>query len=216
MNRFLNSLAMGLVLFLAFTLSGTDAVSGAAITVPASVEFNLNSSVLFQSAGMVFVAKQTLATGSDSVTFTGLNGDTDEAYVIVGKHITPSVVIDPVIQFNGDTNANNYGSTILRIFNAQTSTPSFVGGGGCVFLHGNSTQSNLTYKIVVHVKSGTYRAGFADGSCATQAGANERQCNGFTWKNNSSNVTSITLHASGGGLAFMANSEFVLYRLAQS
>lgn len=143
------------------------------------------------------VYENTLSSAATSVTISGLDGDTDQAYrvIIRGRAGADS---SPAIYLNNDNTAGNYGNQRLTGSNATTSAGRNTSRQQADLCFDYTTSGNIWMTdTVINAKSGNVRT-MTTLSVSEVSGTSVRDVSLFavSWNNTASNLTSIVL--SGG------------------
>lgn len=158
-------------------------------------DFNANHDIVNLS-GYILVEEKNLDAGTTTCTFSGLDGDVDEEYLLETNvnMVRTGAYTNLVLQFNNQ--ATTYNSSSRESLNGTTSTINVA------FLYiastGNSLNGISKGRATLFVKSGTVRQILTTfissriGYVANVVGAGD-------WANTSDNITSITLLASDSG-----------------
>jgi len=156
--------------------------------------------------GLNLVAEVDVATDSDAVVVSGLDGDTHEIYIVILKLVNPTGdYVDYGLQVNGDTGTNYdyagewYGAAGGSHWESGADRIWF---GSCV------AGGVAVYKLVVYAKSGIERLVESNG-VDTEPTVHEHT---GMWKNTVDNLTRIDIIANvAGGIG--AGSKILVYAL---
>ncbi len=163
-------------------------------------------------SGLTLVEKKTITANSTTVTFSGLNGDTDEVYLLVGR-IKASATGGLVLRPNGATtnltsaqNAVSAGSN----FPGSTSTWRFLNpNSGDVYSFSATINASKVNNSVAMRRDFFSHAGGYNGSNAILFTA------GGDWNETSTNITSLDI-VSETATGIGDGSTLALYKYAQS
>jgi len=136
----------------------------------------------------------TVGAAETSFTWSGLNGDTDGSYMIVGRWLAPAPAADDVlvVQPNADATAANYNIERLNGANAVASASRNVGTGIAGFELAEVTDNNdvAGFSSYLYAKTGLNRVMVAAGGDAMSTTfLFETQVS--TWLNTASNIISM-------------------------
>lgn len=168
----------------------------------ASADWNdLQTAVI---GGWKFLAETELGSPSATVTFSGLDGNTDKIYMLVGEYDTNTTNRNLLVQFNSDTGANY---NFMRFYGDGTTTTNDIATAATTGLIGiASTTVSCVFFSIIHAETGINRnmvskvsaRGLNTGTTATE------------WTDTTSNMTSIDLSMNGGSIG--TGSIFRLYK----
>lgn len=216
---------------MAFTIiPNSDLDPGSPLSTDLMTKLRDNDDFLFtQTAGMVFVEKITPSTNPTTVTFSGLDGDVDEIYIIKGKAKLSAVGVGATgVNINVDPNAivTNQGSLLVAGsggFQAATrmvlAALGSVSNGQIFMCHFDAifrASKLITSAAVDRTMNSTFSK-INDGADIPVAGG----LIASSWDEATVNITSLRLgiSVSGGDIAtngFRDGSSFELYKLRQS
>ena len=212
---------------MAFTnIPDGDIDPGSPVTTGLMTALRDNDEFLFnETRGLILVERKELAADAVSVTFTGLDGDTDEVYRIVGRIDVVGAATNQgfVLRINGDATRANYtgahlkydGSTIASGTHGDTGSTIVIGG---MLIFGNFGPASLfafegilsarrTVQAVTLNREWTWKG--TDGT------------NGFgfmggtTYTPSASNLTSIFVGIDSGNTQLGKGSTIELFKLRQ-
>ena len=151
------------------------------------------------------IAEVELTTSATEISFTNLDGDADDVYMLCYKVYEAGGTATAIeIRFNNDTGTNyNWGSISqdeTNVSGGSGSGDTFINVGVC------EASQATTGLILIFAKSGAKRTavGFSSGYDRTRVA-------GGDWTNTSDNITTITVRIpSGAG----AGSKFILFKKA--
>lgn len=150
-----------------------------------------------------------------SVTFSGLDGDTDEEYELRCRIVNGySGSCYNYITFNSDTTAGNYGNQRFRGYSTVVAADRNTSAVTNWFLGNNSLLGQIVHNIVtIFAKSGYIRTGILE--YTNYIGANKEPEEvgllACVWNNSADNITQIVINASQtGGIG--VGSVIELYR----
>lgn len=206
------------------TVTITDSMPGTALTglkVAVIRPAAAGGAVNLRSLGTL-LQTVTLAAPADNITFSGLDGDAHERYVIEGILLSDysGGAIRPTLRFNGDAFGASYGTVGNRIDGAletQLIYSHSTSWNGIRLWDLDSNTKFGHYRIEVNAKTGAHRLVICVGTVnseKTGAGVaiQSLQAAG-NWTDSSANLTSISLHGlDTGGVArnFSAGSSLRL------
>lgn len=165
--------------------------------------------------GLILIEKQTITSAVTDVTFSGLDGDTDKVYLLMGRIIVPSGGSNPVFTWqpngittnqssqrmyaNGGATAADQTSNLWLLDGIVATTVSF-----SVTIHASKVENSVA---MIRNHFGTFQAIYGAGTIAVGTVSGQ-------WNETSTNITSIVVHSSvaskiGNG------STIALYRLEQ-
>jgi hypothetical protein len=170
------------------------------------------SSISGANPGLILVEKKVLGSDQATVTFSGLDGDTDETYVMRG-HISLANSTDSLsLRPNGV-------STGLASAQHQTGSATHTVGGvfssWLVMAAWNATIGEGNFEITFYAKSGLSRAGSATQRHykATTVASDTRILYHGNWSDAETNVTSLEIISSSGN-RMLTGSIITLYKTA--
>ena len=147
--------------------------------------------------------------GTSAITIFGLEGDTDEQYMLDLKCISALNAVETQVRFNGDA-GNNYGyqhvtgtDSVISAFRGATS---YIDGGYIA-----STDKLSNSNMLIHAKSGFVRTALV-GQRNNITGTTIDYCRaaGGSWNNTVDEITSMSIIASAN--TFKIGTSISLYR----
>ena len=155
---------------------------------------SLNQSALanLYFGGYQLVEEKILSSAATSVTFSGLNGDVDEEYMLKARIVNGASGQSVYVRPNGD--ASNYGTQ--RLYGSSSS----VGAnravtGGIIRIANDSALGSINFSdTTIYAKSGFVRTAISTGSndvITTAIGSIDMY--GGSWNNIADNITSIVV-----------------------
>ena len=161
--------------------------------------------------GLIFIERKEVASAVQNVIFSGLDGDTDEVYKIIGRIIKPFGVVTYRFRPNGVTTNQSIGVTSNGSFSTTTPLDFLV----AAITDGN----NISFECLIHARAAVQSQAMDRtflGKAMESAGPSVIKVNDFggAWTV-AANMTSLQVSstiATGIG----AGSTFELFKLAQS
>ncbi len=158
---------------------------------------------------MQLVQNQVLVADTDTITFSGLDGDNDGIYYLVIQGIKGGAGLTTYSLQPQGSNTNCTSCTFFIPIGTQTAYPSDI-----VFVKsGSGDGATFTAVMTITAKTGALRMVVSDG-IEFGAGASFRTVMGGTWNDNSTNITSLVLKADVAN-AFKAGTIATLYKISQ-
>ncbi len=152
-----------------------------------------------------FVEEQVIA-GADvqDVTFSGLLGDTDEEYLLVGRIVKSAATVEYSLEPN-------------NVATAQKSTRIRAGGGGVAEVNANTMQIAkpgadilMYFELELLAHSDHWRMCRINGVHARTGASPNRFTNGSFWEESATEITSLVVHADTAA-EIKIGSSFILY-----
>jgi hypothetical protein len=151
-----------------------------------------------------------------SVTFSGLDGDTDEVYMIEVYAIQSGATGNAIVlRPNSDNTANNYRYQYSYAANASITAARADFTGGYIVLNTSASGSTAIATAEIWATSGRRRpykgwtVGNVDGT------AQDIYNWGQIWKNTADNITSLFYTSTAGGTPIAVGSLFRLFKLVR-
>ncbi len=157
------------------------------------------------SSGLIFLQRQNIAVAVQDVTFSGLNGDLDDTYVI---HVYVPVAPNGLFQLepNGDSANADYGAYVAD------AGGSVFGGGANGYIGEASGGDAIFITLQFRAKTSPQRLGHSQATSCVNTSTPVTQIYSISWKNSIDNVTSLTIHGTAAGM-FAIGSEITLWKM---
>jgi hypothetical protein len=149
--------------------------------------------------------------GTSAITIFGLEGDTDEQYMLDLMFKSSASVVKCNVRLNGDAGAAIYGCQDLLGDNATIQANRFTDSAIPI---GNAGTDGYVSggKMLLHAKSGYVRTALiSENVSVTGTTITQVKAKGYSWNNTADEITSISLSPSSTG-SFGVGSNFSLYR----
>jgi len=147
--------------------------------------------------GYILVEERVLPAGTTSTTFSNLDGDTDEEYLIETDIIMArtGVYTNLILRPNGDTNSTYNGVVAETLNNVNSAiNAAFI----WIASTGNSQDGSVNGECKLYAKSGKIRHVIGEFVCSRGTYLSNDRLAG-NWSNTTDNITSIVLLASDSG-----------------
>jgi hypothetical protein len=196
-----NGLGVGTRIIILKSNNFTDGTPTGVITTP------------YIKGAWVRVGTQTLGSATSTVTFSGLDGDTDVIYYLSAAILANAVNANPTVRLNNDSTAGIYGYQAL--YGANTTVAGGRGTHTAEYAQWNNLSNGnyALFNLLTFAKAGYVRTGVmgfvndVSSTTVTEVGAY-----GHVYNQTSNNITSIVITSSATN-AFATGSQFELYAL---
>ncbi len=158
----------------------------------------LDSPILINDTWAVCADSGELESAQTSVTISGLNGDVDEEYKLIIRHIASATGLIS-LKFNNDS-GNNYGYQNIRGYDSSYDSYREIAIDR-IYLTTSSTYSGrITFlNGTIHAKSGYLRTAIIKSTLSySDTTLNLIILNGAVWNNTTDNITSMAITSSFG------------------
>lgn len=160
------------------------------------------------------IDSKTLLANSASIEFTGLDGDMDELYYMVGTYKQGASNTDFGIHVNGDTTASDYGVHALYFENTTITGQRYVNSGSFYMTFKSATAGQYgNFEMLFFARSGHQRTALVTGTIGISGTTvTEGHVIGCMWSD-VSNVISMKLETVFNSFTFDAGTTIDLYAL---
>lgn len=157
----------------------------------------------YQYDGFVKCYETTLTGAATSVSITGLNGNVDVEYILIGRMVSMGVNSTFKIAINNDTTTSHYGLQRLTGSNSTISAVRDTDSDYLVWmcLQGGSNLGDVAMGAIrIYAKSGYVRTTLnEDVSNINGTTITYLTLGGFSWNDTSTNITSLVISGDGTG-----------------
>ena len=201
-----------------------DPVASPTFTPAAEHDHDGVNSKTVTGADFILVERKELSADALSVTFTGLDGDTDEVYRIVGRidGAVSATARDLVLRINADATQANYDGAHLKYDGGSvtSNTHSAAGGittAGMLIFPALDNTIELTFEGILHARRTVQTVTLARQWIwkATDGAASTGYMGGTAYSPSASNLTSIFIGVDGGAAQLGKGSTIELFKLRQ-
>ena len=164
-----------------------------------------------EAAALVLIDNKTLGAPTTEIEFTGLNGDTDGDYIIVGSMTNAASANAKVdIQFNGSGVGIVMNGWSINALNGNINDATSAGYDMMLFIAGTCVNN---FFLEIYSKTGRRRTGWSKLQDSDDGTTPKRDyTTRFIWDDTATNITAIKLISRTGGNVFSTGDNFQLYK----
>jgi hypothetical protein len=163
--------------------------------------------------GWELIADYTVSGGAvSSITFSSLDGDTDEWYRLEVWAIATGALGGLDVRPNNDTTASNYRYQFSQADNTTVSAGRADYTNGLILGNANTSGDYLQAQVFLRAKSGTIRMSQSRATSNINATTQMAVIWDCKWKDTAANITSLVLDATGAGSVIANNTRARLFK----